>query len=104
MSRLDQLPVIVGIAEALDRPDDISSAKSPADLIVEAIRTADDDAGGGWLHLVDRIDVAKCVSWGYRDLAGTVCDSLAISPATTASGPGSGERPTVELFEAMAAV
>lgn len=104
MSRLEQLPVIVGIAEALDRPDDISSAKSPADLIVEAIRTADDDAGGGWLHLVDRIDVAKCVSWGYRDLAGTVCDSLAISPATTANGPGSGERPTVELFEAMAAV
>lgn len=104
MTRLERTPVLVGVGEALDRPDDLSSAKSPADLIVKAISTADDDAGGGWLSQVDRIDVAKCVSWGYRDLAGTICDRLDITPAKRANGPGSGERPTVELFEAMAAV
>jgi len=104
MSREEHIPVIVGLGEALDRPDNISSAKSPADLIVEAIGTADEDADGGWLSQVDRIDVAKCVSWGYRDLAGTICDRLDITPAKQVNGPGSGERPTIELFEAMAAV
>jgi len=104
MAGLEQIPVLVGIGEALDRPDDLSCAKSPADLIVEAICSADDDAGGGWLSQVDRIDVAKCVSWGYRDLARTICDRLDIAPTKHFNGPGSGERPTVELFEAMAAV
>ena len=104
MTRHEHIPVIVGVGEALDRPDDLSGAKSPADLIVEAIGTADKDAGGGWLSQVDRIDVAKCVSWGYRDLARAICDRLDITPAKQANGLGSGERPTIELFEAMAAV
>jgi len=41
---------------------------------------------------------------GYRDLAGSICHRLDIAPARRANSPGSGERPTVELFEAMAAV
>jgi acetyl-CoA C-acetyltransferase len=100
MAQSDRIPVIVGVGEAIDRPDSPAQGLEPRQLIAAAIAAADADAGGGWLGAVDSIDVAKCVSWGYRDLAGAVAQTCRLSPARASNGPGSGERPTTDLFSA----
>ena len=74
-------PVIVGVGQVNDRPDDPTQGHTPADLMAEALRRADGDAGGGlledcdWLAVVRQIGARPAVkrgrivnkAWGDED-------------------------------------
>lgn len=105
MSRADErLPVIVGIGEVVDRPADIALARSPATLMVEALREAERDAGARLLQQVDSIDVVDVRSYGYADLPGAVCGPLGIAPARRCHTAIGGEVPLRSLRQMAAAI
>ena len=96
----DRIPVIVGVGEALDRPSDLSQALDPLDLMAQALRAADSDAGGGFLAKVASLDVVNQLSWRYADAPAELCARLDIAPARAVYGPVGGESPVRFLHEA----
>lgn len=97
---LNRLPVIIGIGEITDRPDDPSRALEPLALMAEALRRADQDAGGNALNAVDSLDIVHQVSWRYEKTAARLCERLGIQPARAVYGVTGGESPMRYLHEA----
>jgi len=60
-------PVIVGVGQAEQRPDDPLTALEPIALLEQAARAAGDDAGHALLDAVDTVAVVSMVSWPYPD-------------------------------------
>ena len=56
-------PVIVGVGEVADRPEDLARALDPADLMAHALWAADRDAGGGM--------IAALEGWTFEGPKGT---------------------------------
>lgn len=52
-------PVIVGVGEVADRPEDLVRALDPADLMAHALWAADRDAGGGMIAALDRLALPR---------------------------------------------
>jgi len=100
----DRTPVIVGCGEAVDRPAALSHALDPIGLMALAARRADDDAGGGLLRQVDRLDVVNLVSWRYADPSGELAARLGIAPRSTSYAAIGGETPTKLIHEAALAI
>ena len=102
MTRLppDLTPVIIGLGEFKDRPDDPALGLEPASLMAEALRRADADGGGELLVRLDALDVVNSVSWPYADLVAAVCDRLGVAPRYRNYGPIGGETPVRFLHEA----
>lgn len=96
----DRNPVIIGVGEIVDRPGDPGQAREPLALIAAAVSAADADAGGGFLHRIDSIDVIHLVSWRYDRVARRLADRLGINPARAVYGQVGGETPTTRLHEA----
>ncbi len=69
-------PVIIGIAQILQRDADPATSKEPVDLMVEAVKAAAEDAGNP--ELLQRIDSMRVVRgiWRYRQPAGYVADKV----------------------------
>jgi acetyl-CoA C-acetyltransferase len=72
-----EYPVIVGAGQITNRARDLSQAREPLDLMAEAARKAEGDAGGrGLLAKVDSVRVVSVLSWPSQDppadLAGRV--------------------------------
>ena len=69
-------PVLVGVAQVLQRADDPADARPPLELMIEAVRDAveDTEAPG----LVGRIDSVRAMKgvWGYRNPALAVIEAL----------------------------
>src|SRR5436309_15190619 len=86
-------PVVVGVAQTLRRPDP-AQATDPVDMMVEALRlAADDSGGGGVLEKADSVRGAAVLSWRYTDPGGIVAHRLGVSAnATVGTTPG-GNRP-----------
>lgn len=63
----DRIPVIVGIGEIVDRPKEIIEGLEPLDLLEQALRRAEQDAGAKLLGEVQSLDVVNFLSWRYRD-------------------------------------
>jgi acetyl-CoA C-acetyltransferase len=94
-------PVIIGVGEIVDRPASPELGLEPAELMAEALRRANVDAGGGgWLALLDSLDVVNSVSWPYADLPGAVVARIKHCPARVNYGPVGGETPTHLVHEA----
>jgi len=89
----ERTPVIVGVGEFSDRIGDDHAGYEPRDLLVRAIRRADDDAGGGWLGKVTSLDIVNVLSWPYRDLPRQLCGALDITPQRAEHSPAGGETP-----------
>ena len=100
----DRTPVIVGCGEAVDRPAALSHALDPIGLMTLAARRADEDAGGGLLRQVDRLDVVNLVSWRYADPPGELAARLGIAPPSVSYAPIGGETPTKLIHEAALAI
>jgi acetyl-CoA C-acetyltransferase len=100
----DRTPVIVGCGEAVDRPAALDQALDPIGLMALAARRADDDAGGGLLHQVDRLDVVNLVSWRYADPPAELAARLGIAPRSLSDAPIGGETPTKLIHEAALAI
>ena len=63
----DRIPVIVGIGEIVDRPKELTEGLEPLDLLEQALRRAEADAGANLLSEVQSLDVVNFLSWRYRD-------------------------------------
>jgi acetyl-CoA C-acetyltransferase len=96
----DRIPVIVGVGEIIDRPNEIAAGLEPLALLEEALRRAEQDSGGRWLGEIGSLDIVNFLSWRYRDPAAELGARLGIKPAHAYYGPVGGESPIRYLHEA----
>lgn len=96
----DRIPVIVGIGEIVDRPKEIAEGLEPLDLLEQALRRAEADAGAKLLGEVQSLDVVNFLSWRYRDPEQLLSQRLGITPAHCYYGPVGGESPIRYIHEA----
>lgn len=96
----DRIPVIVGVGEIVDRPKEITEGLEPLDLLEQALRRAEADAGAKLLGEVQSLDVVNFLSWRYRDPEKLLAQRLGISPAHCYYGPVGGESPIRYIHEA----
>ncbi|WP_375291734.1 acetyl-CoA acetyltransferase [Qipengyuania sp.] len=74
-------PVIVGVGQVNDRTDEPDLALDPVQLMAEALRRADHDAGGGVLADCDSLAVVSQIAWPrLNPVDGTLADMLGIAP------------------------
>ncbi len=87
-----QTPVLVGIAQVLQRVDDPAEARPPIDLMIEAVDRALTDAGpGGLRRRIDSVRAMKGV-WGYRNPALRVAEALGLDGVETGLSVVSGNQ------------
>lgn len=61
-------PVIVGVGQVTNRAKDLREAREPLDLMAEAARNAEEDAGvSGLLAKADSVRVVSVLSWPSQD-------------------------------------
>src|SRR6201991_1298894 len=96
----DRIPVIVGIGEIVDRPKKIAEGLEPLDLLEQALRRAEADAGAKLLGEGQSLDVVNFLSWRYRDPEKRLAQRLGITPAHCYYGPVGGESPIRYIHEA----
>jgi acetyl-CoA C-acetyltransferase len=95
----EQIPIIVGIGEIIDRPQNLEGGREPIVLMADALRRASDDAGVP-LKRMDALDLVGQVTWRYRNPVSSLCDLLEISPATKTNESMGGETPVRLLHRA----
>lgn len=95
-----RIPVILGVGEAVDRPERLDHALEPVSLMEAALRAADEDAGGGLLRRIESIEVIGLVSWRYADPVALLCKRLAIDPPRKVNASMGGDTPTRLIHEA----
>jgi acetyl-CoA C-acetyltransferase len=98
--RAQHVPVLIGIGEVTDRPADPQDSMEPLTLMAEALRRADEDAGGGWISGLNSLDVVGQVTWRYDDLPALLARRIGASPQLLVNGPVGGETPIRMLHEA----
>ena len=86
-------PVLVGGGQVQQRPADPTAAREPVDLLVEAARAAESDAGGALLPRVDTVAVVQLVSWRYPDPGAALARRLGIEARTTITTTVGGNSP-----------
>jgi acetyl-CoA C-acetyltransferase len=59
----EKVPVIVGVGQVNDRPDNPDDGLDSGELMIEALRRAEADAGGEWLAGLDWLGVVSQVSF-----------------------------------------
>jgi len=96
----DRIPVIVGVGEIVDRPQEITDGLEPLALLEEALRRAEADSGAKLLGAIGSLDVVSFLSWRYRDPERLLAQLLGIDPAHCYYGPVGGESPIRYLHEA----
>ena len=97
-----RIPVIVGVGQINDRPSNPEEGLNSAELMVAALRAADEDAGGGWLADLDMLAIVDQMS--FRELnpvGGFVAEKLGAHPQfVEQTAIPSGDSPTLLLNEA----
>jgi acetyl-CoA C-acetyltransferase len=96
----ERIPVIVGIGEIVDRPENFTAALEPLVLLEQAIKRAEADAGARLIADVDSLDVVNFLSWRYHAPERLLAQRLGVSPAHCYYGPVGGESPIRYLHEA----
>lgn len=96
----DRIPVIVGVGEIVDRPNDITAGLEPLTLLEEALKRAEADCGAKLLGEIGSLDVVNFLSWRYRDPEQQLAARLGASPSHLYYGPVGGESPIRYLHEA----
>jgi acetyl-CoA C-acetyltransferase len=95
-----RIPVIVGVGEIVDRPQEIAAGLEPLALLEAALQRAEADSGGKLLSEIQSLDIVNFLSWRYRDPAEQLSDRLGIKPKHAYYGPVGGESPIRYLHEA----
>lgn len=95
-------PVIVGVGQINDRPDNPDDGLDSAGLMARALKIADADAGGGWLANLDVLLVIEQISCPeIADLPAAVATELGAQPRTSRKTDGPmGDSPVRLLNEA----
>ena len=82
-----RIPVIVGVGQLNDRPDDDADALDTLALMVAALQRADHDAGGGFLRQLQSLGIVEQMSWptahwpGPHKITPHLLAALGIAPA-----------------------
>ena len=95
-----RIPVIVGVGEIVDRPNEITEGLEPLTLLEQALRRAEEDSGTQLLGDIGSLDVVNFLSWRYRDPEQQLAKRLGVKPAHLDYGPVGGESPIRYLHEA----
>ena len=98
--------MLVGAGQATQRPEDPAQAREPIDLLADASRAADADAGAARsvLAAVDTIAVVDIVSWKYPDPGALLGRRLDVEPRTTMTTTVGGNSPQLLVNELAPAV
>ena len=76
-----RLPVIVGVAQLVNRSEDPAGAREPLDLMIDVARAAEEDAQAkGLLERADSVQVVNTISWAYRDSPGLLAEAIGAQP------------------------
>lgn len=94
------IPVIVGVAQLLDRPVGDAVGLEPLSLLIKALTLADEDSGGLFLKLVDSIDIENITSRAYADISEIITQKLKLAPSRCVYQEVSGDLPIRNLCEA----
>ncbi|MXO47555.1 acetyl-CoA acetyltransferase [Erythrobacter vulgaris] len=104
MSETDphKTPVIIGVGQINDRPEDPRDGLDPIGLMAEALRRADQDAGGGWLADCDSLSVVAQLAWPQLNpVDGKLAKMLSLNPVhSMQTAMPSGDSPVLLLHEA----
>ena len=83
MARQDpeRIPVIVGVGQINDRPDDPKEGMDSGELMIAALKAADADAGGDWLVDTDSLAIVSQLSFPQLNpLTDAVAESCGMTP------------------------
>ncbi|MEM7093842.1 MAG: acetyl-CoA acetyltransferase [Actinomycetota bacterium] len=93
MSIDPRTPVVVGVAQALQRPDDPADAVEALALMEQVVRDAADDAGApGLLSSLDVIGVVQG-AWKYTDPARLIADRVGATNVASSISANGGNTP-----------
>jgi acetyl-CoA C-acetyltransferase len=73
-------PILVGFGQITQKTDDPRTSREPIELMAEAARRAEDDAGAKLVKHVDSVRVVNLVSWNYGNAPGELADALGLEP------------------------
>lgn len=102
-----QTPIVVGVADIVNRSKKVEDAVEPLELILQAIRGAikdtglSDSAASTLQSKVDSLDVIKSWTWPYPDLPSLVAKKLQIKPTRRHYSEHGGNQPG-KLFDEAA--
>jgi acetyl-CoA C-acetyltransferase len=96
------VPVIVGVGQINDRPQDGAAGLNSLELMQAALRRADEDAGGGWLGRIESLAVVDQISFPeLGDVSRPLAEALGASPRhCMKTRYPSGDQPILLLNEA----
>lgn len=102
----EAIPVIVGVGQVNDRPENPAGGLDSGELMIEALARAETDAGGGWLGAVDWLGVVSQLSFpDLNPLTDAVAAAIGARPAHARQTPTpSGDSPILLLNEAANAI
>jgi acetyl-CoA acetyltransferase len=78
------VPIIIGVADVVNRSTKVEDAREPLDLIVEAVHSSIRDTGVApraadkLRSSINSIDVVATWTWPYPDLPGSIAKKLGI--------------------------
>lgn len=94
------IPVIAAVGEQVDRPRRLDEAREPVDLMADALKVCEADAGVRLLDQVELLSLIGLVSWPYKDPVQLLSQRLGISPAAAINASMGGETPVRLVHEA----
>jgi acetyl-CoA C-acetyltransferase len=99
-----RIPVIVGVADVIDRPADLARAREPAALMADALAGALQDAAAAaapsLLTALDSLDIVAQHSWPYAAPCDVVTARMGHTPKRCVYGVAGGESPVRFIHEA----
>ncbi|WP_116807378.1 acetyl-CoA acetyltransferase [Steroidobacter cummioxidans] len=99
-----RIPVIVGVADVIDRPAALAQAREPATLMVDALLGALQDAAGAaapaLLTALDSLNIVAEHSWPYDEPSDVVSARIGHMPKRCIYGTAGGESPVRFIHEA----
>jgi acetyl-CoA C-acetyltransferase len=105
VSNPDRIPVIVGVAQVVDRPANVEDGLDSIGLMLEALRAAERDSGASLLDRLDWLGVMNQISFPDPDEHIHLAERLGRTPATLFSnGDPSGDGPIRLINDAANAI
>lgn len=97
----ERIPVIVGVGQYNDRPQDPEQGMDPLGLMEKALRLSDQDAGGGWLSAIESLSIVGQISYPeLGDITPPLAQKLGASPKYSEITKTMGDSPLRLLSEA----
>ncbi len=100
-------PVVIGVADIVNRSTKVEDAREPLDLMVSAIREALADTGLDSTKAdvlrtsIDSINVVRSWTWPYTDLVGSISEKLGVDAPHKYLSPHGGNQ-SGKLFDEAA--